>query len=70
MSITPEQRQRAVVQIAMFTAAREAVTHGVVTDGIAHPTWDELGEMGQDAYLAESQSTVDAMVALGWEPRS
>lgn len=70
MSVAVEQKQHAIEQIAIFTAAREAAMHGVVRDGTAHPTWEELGEMGQDAYLAEATATVDAMVALGWEPRS
>ncbi len=69
MAVHGIQKNHAITQIAMFTAAREAATHGVVRDGVAHPTWEELGEMGQDAYLAEATTTVDAMIALGWEPK-
>lgn len=70
MTASVQQKTHASEQIAMFTAAREAVTHGRVDrDGVAHPTWEELGPMGQEAYLSEAVATVAAMCALGWEPK-
>ena len=69
MSVHGQQRDHAILQIGMFTAQVEAAKYGEAREGVAHPTWEELGEMGQDAYLAEATTTVDAMIALGWEPK-
>lgn len=57
-----------VAQLAMFMQRRDAVQHGVVRDGTAHPTWDELGPVGgQSEYLTESAAFIAAMLTLGWK---
>lgn len=68
--ITPDPRLEAtVVQLAMFQQRLDAVEHGIVRDGVAHPTWDELGPLdGQEQYLTEARRIVEAMRVLGWTP--
>ncbi|WP_136054335.1 hypothetical protein [Microbacterium sp. K24] len=58
-----------VEQIAMFTQKHDAIRYGSVVDGVAHPTWAELGPDAAEEYLADAERTVRAMVALGWGPR-
>lgn len=56
-------------QIAMFTQKHDAIRYGSVVDGVAHPTWEELGPDAAAEYRADAERTVRAMVALGWGSR-
>ena len=55
-------------QFAMFMQRRDAIEQGGIIDGVARPTWDELGEGGQEAYLRDAIAYVGAMVQLGLRP--
>ena len=60
--------KRTAEQLAMFMAARDAHENGKWPDGLTHPTWEELGEPGQEAYRKDATTVVAAMVRLGWLP--
>jgi len=55
----------------MFLQARDAIHYGTVRDGQRHPAWNELGEDGQEHYLADATAVMDAITMLGYrrEPR-
>lgn len=59
---------RVVEQLAMLTQRADAYDNGTGPDGKMHPTWDELGEPGQEAYRAEALRTLRAVAHLGWGP--
>lgn len=64
------QVAHAIEQLAMFTQAIDARENGIIYDGVAHPTWEELGDVldGREAYLKDAERTVRAMILLGWGP--
>lgn len=71
-SATEEDREalaKVSEQIAMFTQKHDAIRYGSVVDGVAHPTWEELGPDAAAEYRADAERTVRAMVALGWGSR-
>jgi hypothetical protein len=54
-----------VEQFAMFMQRRDAVEQGGIVDGVARPTWEELGESGQEAYIRDATAYVGALELLG-----
>lgn len=50
----------------MMSQHRDAINNGKWPDDQFHPTWDELGADGRDAYLQDAEYVVRAMVQLGW----
>lgn len=43
---------------------RDAAQYGPVIDGVQHPTWDEIGDMGRDEYLADATYAVNALAVI------
>lgn len=57
-----------VEQFAMFMQRRDAIEQGGIIDGVARPTWEELGEGGQEAYMRDAMAYVSALLRLGLRP--
>ena len=56
-----------VDQFAMFMQRRDAIEQGGIIDGVARPTWDELGVGGQEAYMRDALAYVGA-ARTPWAP--
>lgn len=51
-----------VEQLAMFTAALNAKLYGAEYEpGVYRPTWDDLGIIGQEAYLNDARVQFEAV---------
>lgn len=59
-----------VGQFAMYMQRRDAFEQGVVVDGVARPSWDELGEEGHTAYMRDAIAYVGALVQMGLRPET
>ena len=57
-----------VEQLAMFMQRRDAFDQGIVVNGNAHPTWEELAGLGgHESYLRDARAFIAAMTKLGWK---
>lgn len=59
-----------IAQLAMFMQGRDAHENGKWADGLTHPTWEEIGPAGQEAYVKDATALLRAIVHLGWAPRT
>ncbi|PYY59984.1 hypothetical protein DEJ17_06340 [Curtobacterium sp. MCSS17_011] len=50
--------------LARALQKRDAAQYGPVINGVQHPTWDEIGDMGRDEYLADAKYTVAALAVI------
>lgn len=50
--------------LARALQKRDAAQYGPVIDGVQHPTWDEIGDMGRDEYLADATYVVAALAVI------
>jgi hypothetical protein len=51
-----------VLQLAMYTAARDAKRWGAeFQPGVFRPTWDERGLLGQEAYIEDARIQFEAV---------
>lgn len=50
--------------LARALQKRDAATYGPVIAGVQHPTWDEIGDIGRDEYLADAKYTVAALAVI------
>lgn len=60
-----------VLQVAMVHQRADAMEWGgrdKDNPDIIHPSWDEIGETGQQEYIKDAKLSVQALVAIGWSP--
>ena len=47
--------------LAQAMQRRDAAAYGAVIDGVAHPTWDEIGSPGRRDYLDDARFAIRAL---------